>query len=182
MSTVITRDQLSVWLAGVHADPELSDHAFKVAFTLSQAADASGFVRSSALAKISNDREPIADVLGRLAARGHLEARGNQRKIEGFQIIVPVARASVPRRSKTASIVPFPVAERGAFIHKQAARIATLSQAQGDAHLRQQLRIQADAMRRKGVTEEIITREIRSAESAIKAELWRCILTPEKPA
>lgn len=37
-------------------------------------------------------------------------------------------------------------------------------------------------MRRKGIAEDVITGEMRRLESAIKSELWTCILTPEKPA
>jgi hypothetical protein len=69
---MLTRDQLAVWLSQVHANTELSAHIFKLAFGLMQAGDASGFVRSAAVAKLGRDvgdaGEPIADMLGRLIA------------------------------------------------------------------------------------------------------------------
>jgi hypothetical protein len=187
MNAAVTRDGLAVWLAAVHADPELTARDFKIAFALSQACDAKGFIRSGAAPNLGRadeavDAEPIAHVLGRLAARGHLEACGNQRKVEGFRIIIKAAKEPVARRAKVARVVPFPAARRHAFIHKQAGRMAALSRTRADAYLRQQLRIQADTMRRRGVAEETIGREVKSIESAIRAEMWKCVLTPERPA
>ena len=63
--------------------------------------------------------------------------------------------------------------------------MAALSPTQAEAHLRQQLRIQADTMRRRGIAAKTVGGEIKSIESAIRAELWKCIFfpeTPEKPA
>jgi hypothetical protein len=182
---IVTREQIAVWLGDVHADGDLSARTFRTAFALSQVADAEGFIGPGALAKVARAEmtdgaaEPLADVLGRLSARGYLEAYGNQRKIDGFRIVVRTARAKATRVPK---VVPFPAARRGAFIHKHAARMARLSQAQADAHLRQQLQVQAQTMQRRGIAEEVITGEMRRLESAIRRELWKCILTPERPA
>jgi hypothetical protein len=66
MSDVVTLDQLQTWQAAVHADRSLPPRAFWLAFALCRAADAAGFVRSAALAKIArNDEsgEPIADII-----------------------------------------------------------------------------------------------------------------------
>jgi hypothetical protein len=181
VTTTLTREQLAAWLSAVHCDQELSASDFKAAFAISQAADPQGFIRSAALVKLAG-AEPIADTIGRLAARGHLEACGNKRKIDAFRILVPAATKTSRRRAKPAEVIPFPGVRRAAFIRKQAAHMASLSQAQGDAHLRQQLRIQAETMRRRGIDEEVIKCEVKAIESAVRAELWRCIFTPEKPA
>jgi Family of unknown function (DUF6074) len=118
-------------------------------------------------------------MLGHLVNRGYLEPAGNRRKIDGFRIVVRVARAKAAR---TPMVVSFPAARRGVFIHKHAARMATLSQARADAYLHQQLQLQAQTMRRRGIAEDVVAGEMKRLESAIRSELWKCILTPERPA
>jgi len=177
MSTVFTGNQIVTWLAGVHADPEMDAHAFKVAFALSQLIDTVGFVRSSVLGKL----DQAGDVIGQLVARGHLSA-DKRRKVDGVRLVVRPSKTKRVRRQKTAEVVPFPSGRRQLFIHKQAERMAGLTPAQADAHLRHQLKVQAQTMRRRAIADEAIGREIKSIESAIKLELWKCILTQEKPA
>jgi Family of unknown function (DUF6074) len=59
--------------------------------------------------------------------------------------------------------------------------MAVLSSTRADIHLRQQLQVQVDTMRRRGIAESEIVREIRSLEAAIRAELWRSVITPQEP-
>jgi hypothetical protein len=87
-----------------------------------------------------------------------------------------------PSPKSPAAIVPFPLARRRAFIGKHAARMADLPPRQAEAYLSQQLRVQGDTLRRRGIAESAIAREIRSLESTIRAELWRCVITPGRPA
>jgi hypothetical protein len=70
-----------------------------------------------------------------------------------------------------ATVLPFPSVRRHALIRRQAAYIATLSGQAGDRHLRHQLRIQALAFERKGVSSEHIEREMLALERAIRAAL-----------
>jgi hypothetical protein len=79
-----------------------------------------------------------------------------------------------PKRSAT--IVPFPLARREAFIQKQANRAADLNVDAGERHIQHQIKCQADAMRRKGIDEDLIARELRCMESAIRAALWGAVL------
>jgi Family of unknown function (DUF6074) len=55
------------------------------------------------------------------------------------------------------------------------------STARAEVHLSQQLKVQADTLRRKGVAEPEIAREIRSLESAIRTALWRIVFAIETP-
>jgi hypothetical protein len=82
--------------------------------------------------------------------------------------------AMPPKRSAT--IVPFPLARREAFIQKQANRAADLNADSGERHVQHQIKCQADAMRRKGIDEALIAREMRCMESAIRAALWRIVM------
>ena len=83
---------------------------------------------------------------------------------------------------KRPQVLPFPLARRRAFVSKHAARMAELPPRHAEAHLNQQLRVQAETLRRRNIAESAIAREIRSLESAIRAELWRCVITPPRPA
>ena len=169
---MLTRDQLAAWLAQVHADTELSADVFKLALGLMQAADATGFVRKSAAAKLAVDQE-----VERLVARGHLYPMG----AKGFRLALRTAKV---RRQTTAHLIPFPSQRRGAFIRKQADTIAKMPAEKGDAYLRSQLAIQGDSMRRKGIDEPAIARALRDLQSAIRAELFRRVLltNPREPA
>ena len=77
-------------------------------------------------------------------------------------------------RSATAShIVPFPQRARRTYVARQAARMLRLSPPAAEGHLGQQLRIQADTMRRRGISEHVINREIQALRQAIWAAMWR---------
>jgi hypothetical protein len=75
-----------------------------------------------------------------------------------------------------AEIIPFPLARRHAFIQKQANRAAELNADSGERHIQHQIQCQADAMRRKGIDEDLITREMKYMESAVRAALWRTVM------
>jgi hypothetical protein len=182
----IPPEQKATWLEKVHADVGLPARAFRLAFALSHAADAEGFIGPNALGKIARLEgtdgavESFADLLGCLAAGGHIKACGKRRKIDGFRILLAKTSAAGP--SKSATITPFPAARRTAFIKKHAERMASLTPSHSEADLRHQLKIQADTMRRRGISEETISREIRALESSIRAELWRVVLLPDQPS
>jgi len=182
---MLTRDQLATWLGQVHADGALSAHAFRLAFGLTQVADVAGFVSNAATAKlgrhIGDVAEPVADRLGRLIARGYLQAVGNGPKIKGFRLVV---RAIKPRRQTTAHLIPFPSNRRRAFVEKQAQTMAKMPAEKAEAYLRSQLAKQGDSMRRKGIEEAAIAPVLRDLQSTIRAELFRRVLltNPREPA
>jgi hypothetical protein len=177
----MTPDEIASWLDKLYGDQDFTAQEFKTAFALSHAADVEGFIGPTTLAKIAradkagDAAEPLADVLGHFVARGYLKGCG---KRSGFRLVIAKAPAALP----TATITPFPSARRGAFIRKHAERMTTLTPTHSDAHLRHQLKIQADTMRRRGISEETIAREIRSLESSIRTELWRLVLLADQPS
>ncbi len=77
-----------------------------------------------------------------------------------------------------AVVIPFPVIRRQAFIDRQAQRSAELTNDAGQRYIAHQVDVQAAAMRRKGIDEDLIARESRCLEAAIRASLWRLIITP----
>jgi hypothetical protein len=59
------------------------------------------------------------------------------------------------------------------MICRQARRYTELNPAAAERHVEHQIRVQAAAMRRKGVAEDLIERECRSFENAIRELLTR---------
>jgi hypothetical protein len=53
-----------------------------------------------------------------------------------------------------------------------------LPPATAEKHLRETLRVQADTMARRGILATTIDIEIRALECAVRAALWRQVLTP----
>ena len=81
----------------------------------------------------------------------------------------------------TAAIVPFPLVRRGKFITRQASRAAELSGSAADKYILYQIKVQGDVMRRKGIDEDLITRELLGMASAIRATLWDAAITSGAP-
>lgn len=79
-----------------------------------------------------------------------------------------------------AQMLQFPLARRASFVRKHANMISKMSPLLGEEHLRRQLKIQADTMARRCIPSDRIAKELRALENAIRAELWRRVLLPEK--
>jgi Family of unknown function (DUF6074) len=77
----------------------------------------------------------------------------------------------------TAVIVPFPIVRRRAFIAKQADHATCLNPDAAERYLEYQLQVQRDAMRRRGVAEDLIARELKCMERAVRQELLRASLS-----
>jgi hypothetical protein len=77
-----------------------------------------------------------------------------------------------------AEVIPFPVVRRVDFVWRHAARMSELRAKAAENHLASQLKIQRDTMTRKGVDPERIDQELATLEAAIRAELWRLVLSP----
>jgi hypothetical protein len=98
----------------------------------------------------------------------------------GLQVgmdLSPPARGGGMNR-KSATILAFPLACRRRYVRRQAEVIANLKPIAGENYLSRQLTTQWDALERRGVACVQIEREIKALEQAIRAELWRAILTP----
>lgn len=80
----------------------------------------------------------------------------------------------------TAAILPFPIARRKYFIAKQASHAALINPDAGVRYLEHQLDVQAETMRRKGINEDLIQRELRCMRLALQAEFAGSVLQPER--
>jgi hypothetical protein len=73
----------------------------------------------------------------------------------------------------SASVLPFPLSRRRHLIYRQARYAAGLGPDAAERHIGQQIKIQADAMRRRGIDESLIANEVRRLENAIRDALMR---------
>ncbi|HEV7339031.1 MAG TPA: DUF6074 family protein [Bosea sp. (in: a-proteobacteria)] len=71
----------------------------------------------------------------------------------------------------TARVLCFPLARRVAFVRKQANSMAMRSEALAEKYVALQMRLQAETLRKKGLGEGDVIREVASLEQAIRAEL-----------
>lgn len=72
-----------------------------------------------------------------------------------------------------AVIIPFPIDRRQPYIERQAHRAAELSPDASERYIAHQLRLQRDAMFRKGIDESLIERELRCLDISIRKVLFR---------
>jgi hypothetical protein len=91
------------------------------------------------------------------------------------------APIEAPPAAPGAAIVPFPAKARGAFIARLVAQVAARSPLVGEKHLAHQLRVQGEALRRKGVPEPAVRREVAALEAAVRTELWRAVFGQPSP-
>jgi hypothetical protein len=77
----------------------------------------------------------------------------------------------------TATVFPFPLARRRDMITRQSRYAAALNPESAERFIGQQLRIQGDNMRRRGVPDDQIARELQSMEAAIRHELQASVST-----
>ena len=80
----------------------------------------------------------------------------------------------------TAAVLPFPILRRHGFIQKQASHAALMNPDAGVRYLQHQLDVQTETMRRKGIHENLIQRELRYMRRAIQAEFAGNVLQPER--
>jgi hypothetical protein len=85
------------------------------------------------------------------------------------------------RVTRTAAILAFPIARRRDQVRALAAQMLARPQEQAQKHLEFQLRRKLNTLRKKQVPEDVALREVRCFESAVRAELWRLVLTPPQP-
>jgi hypothetical protein len=69
----------------------------------------------------------------------------------------------------TAAVLPFPIVRRHGFVAKQVAHASLMNPDSGVRYLQYQLKLQGDAMRRRGIDEDLVQRELRCMASTIRA-------------
>jgi Family of unknown function (DUF6074) len=77
---------------------------------------------------------------------------------------------------RTCQIIPFPSTHRVGHIRKMARLLASYRPDAAERTLAARLNAQYGAMLRRGIAPEIIERELRSLELAIRAQLWAIVM------
>ena len=77
----------------------------------------------------------------------------------------------------TAIVFPFPILRRHGFVQKQAEHAACMNPAAAARYVEHQIQVQRDAMRRRGVAEDLIARELKLMDAAIRRALLQTRLT-----
>jgi hypothetical protein len=77
-----------------------------------------------------------------------------------------------------ADLIPFPLVRRRTFICRNAQRISTAGEPTAERLLAHAIQQQADVMTRRGFDPAVISREVRSLEIAIRAEIFRLTNAP----
>jgi hypothetical protein len=78
----------------------------------------------------------------------------------------------------SAVIIPFPITRRSKFVARQVRRVLELNPHARERHIHLQLKIQAEAMRRKGIAPNLIDGELKSLEFVIRQALNRTSMKP----
>jgi hypothetical protein len=76
----------------------------------------------------------------------------------------------------TAEIVPFPAVRRIGFIRKLARLMASYSPEGGERALYVRLNAQYSAMMKRGLSPEVVERELQALECAVRTELWGIVM------
>ncbi len=76
----------------------------------------------------------------------------------------------------TSVVVPFPRSRDQRFVVRQAQHAAELNPDAGERHILQSVKVQAAAMRRRGIAPDLVERESKCLEGAIRAALWRAVM------
>jgi Family of unknown function (DUF6074) len=84
-------------------------------------------------------------------------------------------------RRQSAHVRAFPLKARRDLVVRIAAQMIARPSDLAEQHLQQQLQRQFRVLARKQVSDVDVEREIRALESAIRAELWRQVLSPPTP-
>lgn len=74
-----------------------------------------------------------------------------------------------------AEVVPFPLTRRRTYIANQAHHALCMRPESGERHIQRQVQMQADVLRRKGVAEHLVQREIRCLETALRVAMQRLL-------
>jgi hypothetical protein len=76
----------------------------------------------------------------------------------------------------TAAVLPFPLVRRRDFVLRNAERIADAQPTTAEKLLAHTIIVQTGTMARRGIAPDLIAREAKALETAIRCELWRLII------
>jgi hypothetical protein len=87
----------------------------------------------------------------------------------------------MPLPSPKTVLLAFPLERRIGFVRRLAAQVLARRADVGNRRLAAQLRVQAEALKRKGLGDDVVRRETASLEAAVRREIWRTVLGAPRP-
>jgi hypothetical protein len=81
-----------------------------------------------------------------------------------------------------ATILAFPIAQRGDQVRALARQMLARPAPLAERHLAFQLRRKTAMLLRKQIPADVVAREVRAFERAVRREVWRMVLTPPPPS
>jgi len=81
-----------------------------------------------------------------------------------------------------AMVLPFPSTRRIRFLRRQAEYVLTLPPGEAELYLQVAIRRQRATFEKKGVERDLIDRDARALETAMRIAIWRAVLTPNNSA
>ena len=78
----------------------------------------------------------------------------------------------------TGEVIPFPRVRNRPWIARHARRMTEMSQEAAERHLQRHLQAMAETLGGMGIHADVVADQVYSAERAIRAELWRSVMTP----
>lgn len=99
--------------------------------------------------------------------------------------LLPAPRSEAPRLHikidlPRSNVVLLPGHYRGAdYIRRHVAHVLTRGAEQGEAHIVRNLNCIRENLEEMGIDSDAIDQEVRSIEAAVRAEIWRQVLTPD---
>ena len=78
-------------------------------------------------------------------------------------------------------LLVFPLAARIALVRRLAQQILARHPEEGEKHLALQLRRQDAVLRRKGLVDDVVRRELEAFTAAVRREIWRIVLRVPSP-
>lgn len=76
-----------------------------------------------------------------------------------------------------AEVIPFPLAARRRFIDRQAGVALGMKAESGERHIIRTVQQQREILLRKGACPAVVSQECASLEAAIRAALWKAVMT-----
>jgi hypothetical protein len=77
--------------------------------------------------------------------------------------------------------IAFPLARRSALIRRLAEQMLVRSPSEAEVHFAAQARRQGASLRRKGISETAIQKEVEAFTGAVRRELWRMMMEAPQP-
>jgi hypothetical protein len=178
----------SAWLKQVGLDLALSAVAQVIAVVLADCADpGTDIVRvgASALAEPTGMKAAqVREALTLLVDRGHLRSLSLRGSAEAFQFVRrprPITRRTrAPKASL--QVFPFPPARQHNLVREIVAEMLIRPRQAAETWLQAELLKQRRALHRKGFPKDVVDRECKTLEAAVRRGLWRAVLVPDEPA